>query len=80
MRPLKTRIAIYMVLLATTACAAHYGSATASHTPEGTVVGRIDGSSGDGYVKPPYVGGTVLALRGVIRVVWSSARTGESHE
>ena len=64
MRPLKTSTALLMLALATTACAAHHGSANASRTPEGAVVGRIDACSGDGYAKPPYVGGTVLVLRG----------------
>jgi hypothetical protein len=78
MGPLKTSIALCIVLLATTACAPHQGSAAASHTQKGTVVGRIDACSGNGYAKPPHVGGTVVALRGAVRVVWTSARTGKS--
>jgi hypothetical protein len=69
-RPLRARPA-------TIACAAHHSSAAANHTPEGTVVGRIDACSGLGYAKPRYVGGTVLALRGAVRSVQTSAATGK---
>ena len=77
MKPFTTSIALFMLALATMACAAHDGSAPSNHMPEGTVVGRIDACSGLGYAKPRYVGGTVLALRGVIRSVQTSAAIGK---
>jgi hypothetical protein len=77
MRPVRTSVAFFVLVLAMTACAAHHGNAATSHVPQGTVIGRIDACSGDGYAKPPYVGGNVLALRGVVRSVWTSATTGK---
>ena len=71
---LSIAVALGTFVLATTPCLAYHSSA--SLVPEGDAVGRIEACSGLGYAKPHYVGGTVLALRGVVRSVQTSPTTG----
>lgn len=64
--------------LAAAGCGAHAGHpGPAGAAGLGTVVGRIDACDALGVAKPRYVGGTVVALRGAIRVAMQGPTWGK---
>ena len=65
-------------VLAATGCGAHADRPRPASAAElGTVVGRIDACDALGVARPRYVGGTVVALRGPIRVVMQTSTWGK---
>jgi hypothetical protein len=66
-------VALGALVLATTPCLPYHSGA--SRVLKGDVVGRIEACSGIVPAKPQYVGGRVLALRGVVRWAQTSPTT-----